>query len=174
VGRIDTNIDGWMARLADGDRSAFDPLYAALWPVVTAFCARRLGDAGRAEDAAQQALVRVFEKASGYDPARPALPWVLAFATWECRALLTRTDRRREQVYEELPTDSPEAALLRADLAATVRDLVGELSPADEAALWAWMEKEIEDGPMGPTLRKRLQRARERFVELWWRRHGRA
>lgn len=165
-----------MARLADGDRNAFDPLYAALWPIVTAFCARRLQDPSRGEDAAQQALVRVFEKASGYDPSRPALPWVLAFATWECRTFAGRAARAREDLFEEQAGDGadPESVLVRAELREAVRAAVGTLEEQDEAALWAWLERDLaEGGPMGTTIRKRVERARRRFAELWGRRHGR-
>jgi RNA polymerase sigma-70 factor (ECF subfamily) len=174
VGRADRDIDAWMARLADGDRAAFDPLYAALWPLVSGFCARRLGDRARGEDAAQQALVRVFQKASVYDAARPALPWVLAFATWECRTLASRASRRREDQLADggVGTSDPETELLRADLLAAVRALVGDLGPRDEAALWVWLEHDLENGPLGATLRKRVERARKRFVDLWRKRHG--
>lgn len=173
MGRAD-ELDAWMARLADGDRTAFDPLYDALWPVLSSFCARRLGDATRGEDAAQQALVRVFEKASTYDPARPALPWVLAFAHWECRTAAGRASRARE----DGPVDAidsgvdPEAAAMRADLRAAVQAAVGAMSPNDEAALWAWVERDVAEVAAGATLRKRIERARRRFADLWRRHHG--
>lgn len=175
MGRTDREIDAWMARLADGDRSAFDPLYTALWPVVSAFCARRLQDPSRGEDAAQQALVRVFEKASGYDSTRPALPWILAFATWECRTVEGRTARAREEQLSEGTGDGvdPESAALRTELREAVRAAVGALGDQDEAVLWAWLERDLaEGGPMGTTMRKRMERARRRFAELWGRRHG--
>ncbi|MEQ1502983.1 MAG: sigma-70 family RNA polymerase sigma factor [Myxococcota bacterium] len=163
-----------MARLADGDRAAFDPLYEALWPLVSGFCGRRLGDRAKGEDAAQQALVRVFQKASLYDARRPALPWVLAFATWECRTLAGAASRRREDDLADAGVGGadPETELLRADLLYAVRALVGELGPSDEAALWAWMEHDLDRGPLGATLRKRVERARKRFVDLWRKRHG--
>ncbi len=163
-----------MARLADGDRTAFDPLYDALWPVVASFCARRLGDASRGEDAAQQALVKVFEKASTYDARRPALPWVLAFAHWECRTASGRASRAREDGPFD-PVDSgldPETAAVRADLRVAVQAAVGAMSPTDEAALWAWVERDVAEAAAGATLRKRMERAKRRFADLWRRRHG--
>ena len=54
-----SNIDSLMMRLADGDRSAFDPLFAAVWPIVRDFANNALGGATDAEDAAQEALLSV-------------------------------------------------------------------------------------------------------------------
>jgi hypothetical protein len=64
--------------------------------------------------------------------------------------------------------------MVRAELREAVRAAVGTLEEQDEAALWAWLERDLaEGGPMGTTIRKRVERARRRFAELWGRRHGR-
>ena len=52
-----------MAELADGNRNAFDDVYALVWPLVRGFVGRHLRPA-EAEDAAQEALIRVFARAS--------------------------------------------------------------------------------------------------------------
>src|SRR5258708_5693190 len=65
-----------MVRLADGDRSAFSPLYKLLWPVLRAFVHGQLPPSD-AEDVAQDALLKVFASASRFDPARDALAWAL-------------------------------------------------------------------------------------------------
>src|SRR2546425_10904070 len=83
-----------MARLADGDRAAFGPAFALLWPRLRAFAARYVAVAD-AEDAAQAALLRVFSRASEYDPERDALAWALGIAAWECRTLRRKRERRR-------------------------------------------------------------------------------
>src|SRR5260370_788744 len=85
-----------MWRLAEGDRTAFRPVFALVWPQVRAFAARLVGPAD-GEDAAQAALLKIFSRASEYDRARDALPWVLGIAAWECRTLRRRWERRREQ-----------------------------------------------------------------------------
>ena len=41
-----------MSALADGDRSAFDAVFSALWPVLRRFAERALRDPAAAEDAA--------------------------------------------------------------------------------------------------------------------------
>src|SRR2546430_1052372 len=56
-----------MAGAADGDRSAIDPLFHALWPIVLGYSTRFLGDSALAEDAAQEALVRLFGQIDRYD-----------------------------------------------------------------------------------------------------------
>ena len=45
-------LDRQMALLADGDRSAIEPLFRTLWPVIHAYCKRVLGAGVDAEDAA--------------------------------------------------------------------------------------------------------------------------
>src|ERR1017187_5865902 len=60
-------LDRQMALLADGDRSAIEPLFRALWPVIQGCCKRALGDGADADDAAQQAMEKIFNEASRYD-----------------------------------------------------------------------------------------------------------
>ena len=47
-----------LTALSAGDRAAFDPLFRRLWPLVAGFC-RRLLPEDEAEDAAQEAIIRV-------------------------------------------------------------------------------------------------------------------
>ncbi|HYR19577.1 MAG TPA: sigma factor [Myxococcales bacterium] len=84
-----------MCRLAEGDREAFEPVFAALWPVLRAFAARALTVPAEAEDAAQSALIKVFARAAEFDPLREALPWALGIAAYECRTLRKSRARRR-------------------------------------------------------------------------------
>ncbi len=74
-----------MSRLARGDRSAFDPLYAALRPRAVRLARVRLGD-GDAADVAQSALSKVFSRASEFTPGRACLPWFYAIVANEIQA----------------------------------------------------------------------------------------
>jgi RNA polymerase sigma factor (sigma-70 family) len=162
-------IQAWMVQAADGDRAAFDPLFSALWPAVRALCARLAG--GDGDDAAQEAMVRVFTRAAEFDPDRDAASWVLAIAGWECRTVRRRRVRRRDgadlpdsAVAGERPDDGAE----RRELLAAVGEILGELSPTDAETLTAaW----LGDREAGPTFRKRLERALARFRAAWRSRH---
>src|SRR5688572_5323837 len=85
-----------MERLRDGDRSAFDPVYAAVRPTLESFAARMLGP-NDADDVAQQTLLDVFSRATEFDPSRDALNWILGIAAWNCRTARKKTARRREE-----------------------------------------------------------------------------
>ena len=66
-----------IARVAQGDRPAFEELYRRYARAVLALALRRLGDRGRAEDAAQEAFVAIWRSARTYDPARGrGAPWL--------------------------------------------------------------------------------------------------
>jgi RNA polymerase sigma-70 factor (ECF subfamily) len=82
-----------LARLADGDRAAFRPVFELAWPRVQKLAARLLPRAADAEDAAQLALVKVFERATEYDRTRDALAWIVAIAELERQTLLRKTTR---------------------------------------------------------------------------------
>ena len=73
-------LDGLFARVADGDRAAFGPVFGALYPRVHAVCARITGNAADAEDAAQATMVKLFEQSHRYEAGRSALGWALALA----------------------------------------------------------------------------------------------
>src|SRR5438045_531364 len=104
-----------MARLADGDRAAFAPLYQLLWPALRAFCRRGMAHDADGDDAAQQALLNLFARADEFDAGRDALTWAFGIAAWECRTLKQRRLRRRE---ERLGLEEP----IMNDLGAFVED----------------------------------------------------
>lgn len=72
---------GLLARVADGDRQAFAALYAAtsakLWGIVVRILPRR----DLAEEVLQDAYLRIWERASGFDPARASpITWMATIA----------------------------------------------------------------------------------------------
>ena len=79
-----------LTALARGERAAFDPLFRKVWPLLRGFAMRCL-PAGEAEDAAQEALLRVFTRASEFDSEREALAWILGVAAWQIRTHRTRS-----------------------------------------------------------------------------------
>ncbi|WP_437677771.1 RNA polymerase sigma factor [Sorangium sp. So ce131] len=167
-----------MRRLADGDRAAFEPVYAALWPAVSAFCRRMLRGCADAEDAAQQALLKIFDRASTFDPAADALTWALAIAAWECRTARRRRARSREAPDEHagaIPADlpTPEDAAIARDLDDAAREVLGSLAEADRATLLSTvMEGDRDPSVSGAAFRKRRERAFARLREAWRRIYG--
>jgi RNA polymerase sigma-70 factor (ECF subfamily) len=164
-----------MARLADGDRSAFAAVFSTLRPLLEGF-ARRLSDsAADAEDAAQHALLRVFEHAHRYDPEQDAAAWALTITANECHAARRRKRRSDplDGIAERLPAPStdPEAAAIGRDLIAVATETLGSLRSEDAATLLAaWRGERPSIG--AAAFRKRVQRATERLRAAWRSRHG--
>jgi RNA polymerase sigma-70 factor (ECF subfamily) len=163
-----------MCSLADGDRSAFDAVFAALWPVLQRFAGRALPDPAAAEDAAQSALVKVFSRAAQFDPDRDALSWVLGIAAYECSTVRKRRARRREDLTAAPPepepvSASPEDVVIDADLQAAAAGILGSLRPIDAMTLLAAAHGHRERTSL---FRKRLERALSRFRKEWRARHG--
>ena len=166
-----------LARLADGDRSAFPPAFTLLWPVTRAFARSFLRDEAGAEDAAQQALVRVFLRAAEFDASRPALPWVLGVVANECRTIRRQTQRRREGPLEDAnarpdPAVSPEEDAARRDLARAALAALDGLPATDVEAILAHIGGGERPDLPPATLRKRLERALKRLRRAWSERHG--
>jgi RNA polymerase sigma-70 factor (ECF subfamily) len=166
-----------LARLADGDRAAFPPAFTLLWPVMRDFARSFLRDDAGAEDAAQQALVRVFLYAAEFDAARPALPWVLGVVANECRTLRRKSQRRREAPVEDAdahpdPGATPEEATARRDLERAAREALDGLPAADVEAILAHVGEVDRPAVPAATFRKRLERALKRLRRAWSERHG--
>jgi DNA-directed RNA polymerase specialized sigma24 family protein len=168
-------IQALLGRLCDGDRSAIEPAFRAIWPMLERFSARALGGAAEAEDAAQQAIVKVYGQVARFDRERDGVAWVLAIASYECRTLRRRTGRRKEQSLDPahaLATDdgTPEALAVQRDLEAAAREVLGAMRGDDVDAILAAID---ETRPAGDaTFRKRLQRALGRFRLAWRTKHG--
>ena len=164
-----------MVRLADGDRSAFEGAYAVLWPAVLAFCKRALVPAD-AEDAAQLALLKVFERASTFQRDKDALTWAIAIAAWEVRTIRKRQLRSRSTALDTdeqiSPAADPERATADQELIEAAQEVLGSLSPDDRATVAATLAEEAPSGVSGAAFRKRRERAMARLKEGWRRIHG--
>ena len=172
-------LDPWMARLADGDRSVFPQLFAQLWPPIRRLCLSLLQNEADAADAAQEALQKILERApADYERSRPALPWALAIAGWECRTLLRKRQRRREVPEQERPAPSadPEQSFVQQDLSRAALEALGSLSEADRetliATFWAEAAAAPDAARAAATVRKRRQRALARLRDTFRRLYG--
>lgn len=170
--RDDLNVQ--LARLADGERSAFTPVFKGLQRPVFQLCLSMLKNEADARDATQQAMEKILERASDYDRSRPALPWACAIAAWECRTILRRRVRRREVpagLGEHESAYGGEDELMRRDLVDAALRALGSLSDLDRETLIATFASEAVDAsPAG--FRKRRQRALKRLRTTFRRLYG--
>jgi RNA polymerase sigma-70 factor, ECF subfamily len=168
------SIDVLMARLADGDRSAFTRVFELLWGPIYRLCLTLLKNEADAADAAQEAMQKILQRSADYDRARPAMPWAMAIAGWECRTLARKRARRKE-VAEEAAGDRfdphAEEASLQRDLLRAALDALGELSATDREVLVATFWEEAAS-VSGATLRKRRERALTRLRDTFTRLYG--
>jgi len=171
-------LDADVARLADGDRSVAGVVFTTLWPIMHTFCVRSLGSLADADDAAQVAMEKVFAEVADYDRSRPALPWALAIAAWECRTLQRQRQRRRQEPLREadaLPSRSldPEEAVGLRELQEAASAVLQELSVEDRETLLAAFSEDAEERlAAGATFRKRKERALNRLRNAWRRLYG--
>jgi RNA polymerase sigma-70 factor (ECF subfamily) len=153
------DLDLLMNRLADGDRSAFEPLFRSLWPRALSAARRRL-EAQAASDAAQSTMMKLFARAPEFERGAAVLPWFYAIAANEIRAIV-----RRSRAEIELDDDAagsggdPERSAMDRELRAAVAQAIEQLDgPSAEAIAALLGERErprIDDA----AFRKRVSRA---------------
>jgi DNA-directed RNA polymerase specialized sigma24 family protein len=174
------SIQRAMIALSEGDRAAFHPIFAALWPLLLRFSRRALGDAHHAEDAAQAALLKLLLHAPEFDRQRDAVAWALGFASFECLTVRNKESRRRHDSDAELlvtvpasgPT--PEEIAIDRDLRSAAAEVLGSLRREDLEVLEAVVAGRRPSGPESARarIRKRVQRSIERVRVAWRSKHG--
>lgn len=98
------DLEKLLAFTALGDRDAFSQLYEATRRRAWAICLRLLRDPAQAEDAMQDAYVKVWHQASSYRPAAGAAEaWLAAVVRNTCRDRLRSQRRDLADSMEELP-----------------------------------------------------------------------
>lgn len=128
-----------LQRAAEGDSAAFAELVRGIVRPALALAIRVLGDSGRAEDAVQDAITKLWQSAARFDPARGS------FAGWWRRILMNSAlDARRRlrpvvgldeaaEVADAAP--GPAAQAEAASLARAVQDAMAQLPDRQRAAL---------------------------------------
>jgi RNA polymerase sigma-70 factor, ECF subfamily len=107
----------WAEQFRDGDSEAFRKLIQTFQARLLRLGLRLFGQRAEAEDFAQEALVRVYEKRRHYDARRPLAPWLFTVSVNVGRE---RLRRRREwplgdQMPEGVQEPDGEKSLLRAE-----------------------------------------------------------
>jgi RNA polymerase sigma-70 factor (ECF subfamily) len=159
-----------------GSTAAFTRLVEIYQTPIYNLCYRMLGDAGEAEDAAQEAFLRAYSQLHRYDPARPFKTWLFAIASHHCIDRLRRRHVTWLGIDEEpLLTHpalvesrpGPEQMAVRREEAASVQAVLAELAPKDRSAIVMryWYDMSYEEiaratGSTASAVKSRLHRAR--------------
>jgi RNA polymerase sigma-70 factor (ECF subfamily) len=139
----DPSDDELMRRAGNGDRDAFAALVARHLPRVGAIAVRMLVGAAEAEDVGQEAFLRCWQKAPGWEPSEGG-PGTARFTTWLHRIVINLCiDRRRRAAplaldeVPDRPDESPDALdeLESKESVRRVRAAIGELPERQRAAL---------------------------------------
>ncbi len=129
----DTPQDELVRRAQKGDRAALQDLAARWWPVMRRWAILQLGDAPYAEDACQEALIRLIRFLGKYDTRRPFRAWLHAVVRNCCNDVAARRTRlrRREVVldFEMGHRPNPDRDMDLGRTADRALEAFGKLSP---------------------------------------------
>lgn len=164
------HLNTLMAQLADGDRTVLNDVYSLLWPIISAFCGKTLSYAD-AQDAAQQALLKLFDQAAAFDRDRDVVTWALSVAAWEVRTVRKRHERSKLALFDDaLATGNakdPEWEMAERQLVEAALSVLGQLSNSDQETLISTFSEDAPEGVAGATFRKRRERALVRLRTAW-------
>lgn len=158
-------LDALMARLAQGERAAFDSLFRALEPRALRLARSRLGESAAA-DVAQSALLKVFARAHEFTPGRSALAWFYGIVANELhsarrKAVRVHADAASELLASQAPNS--EDLILERELARALESALLELDPDASAAIHALLGRGPLPALEAATFRKRVSRAYARL-----------
>ncbi len=108
----DASAVSLLERVAAGDRDAFRALYRCASPKLYGICLSLLKDPARAEEAVQDSFVRIWERASAFDPHKGA---ALAWMSVLTRRIALNELRRKDNTHASLDEDD-DASQVAADL----------------------------------------------------------
>ena len=97
----ETEID-LLPLAADGDRAALEGVARAWWPQIRRWCLYLLGNEALAEEASQEALIRLMRGLQEYDTSRPFAPWLKTLTRNVCHTL-----RQRDERHRKVPVEAP-------------------------------------------------------------------
>jgi RNA polymerase sigma-70 factor, ECF subfamily len=175
------NIDReWIDKACLGDEEAFTKLVEAYQNPVYNMCYRMLGEAGAAEDAAQETFWRAYQNLKRYDPQRSFITWILSIAAHYC---IDQQRKHRIALFEldefpdfdlgdpSLPTPEKQISLNEEDSA--LHKLINTLQPVDRAAVIMKYWHECSEEEISEMLdlsvsavKSRLHRSRKQLANL--------
>jgi len=165
-------------RAVAGDERAFAELVTRYQTAVYNLAYRMLGDAGEAEDAAQEVFLRIYRRLATYDADHRFSTWVLSIASHYCIDLLRRkrpwlVPLENISTWMRARSRGPEAAALVQEQQDTVRNLLAKLPEHYRLVLLLryWHDlgyeeiAQVVDLPVS-TIKARLHRARNALAAL--------
>ena len=178
----DRQVATLLARVATGDRAAYDVLYQRLYPRVYAFVLRRLRDPSLAEETTVEVFFELWKNAGRFRGESRAATWVFGIAHFKCLAA-SRAARRSKrsaviatesEVLEAFPDRmDPEDALAARERVNQVKVALGMLPEGQrEVVELAFVEGlgygEIAErlGVAEGTVKTRISRARSMLRRL--------
>ena len=170
----------WLEQARRGNKEAFGMLIEAYQAPVFNLAYRMLGNAGDAEDAAQETFIRAYKAINRYDPNRKFSTWLLSIASNYC---IDQHRRRKLPSFSMDAFDSPvipdkakglEAMLMQDEQESEISALLDSLHPKDKAAVVMryWYDYSYNEIAEALSLsvsavKSRLHRARKELAEVW-------
>lgn len=173
----------WLDEARQGDKNAFGKLVGAYQGPIFNLAYRMLGNAGEAEEAAQEVFIRAYTRLETYKPNHKFSTWMLSIASNYCIDLLRKRRALLLSIDEPLPPHpalmsdrnlGPEAQAVDRDRKDLVQGLLAEL-PEDyreAVVLRYWYElsydeiAEVMDTTVS-AIKSRLFRARRQLAEVY-------
>jgi len=160
--------DGYLVRRTlRGDRAAFEKLVRKYLDTAYAAAYASLGNTADAEDAAQEAFVKAYEKLDTLRSRSKFLPWLLTIVRNQCHSIYRQRMRESDAVSHTPPAEAHEPQPGSDELHAVIRKTVNELDETSRTVLLLYYfngqnTREIAHALdiSVPAAKKRLERAR--------------
>ena len=167
-----------LARVAGGDRAAFEQLYRTYFSRLSRFIGRMTRNAPLIEEVVNDTMLVVWQKAASFDGSCKPSTWIFAIAYRKTLKGLRGSDDPVESdssLYEDESGNQPEQTLDRQQLQATVAEALDQLPAAQRAVMvltyyheMAYSDiAEVVDCPVN-TVKTRMFHARHRLKDLLW------
>lgn len=167
-----------LARIAAGDKLAFEALYRMYFPRLSRFVGRMARNAALIEEVVNDTMLVVWQKAASFDGTCKVSTWVFAIAYRKTLKGLKASDEplaSDASLYEDDGGNQPEQTLNRQQLQQTVAEALDRLPAAQRAVMvltyyhdMAYSDiAEVVECPLN-TVKTRMFHARHRLKDLLW------
>jgi len=167
-----------VARIAAGDKLAFEALYRIYFPRLSRFIGRMARNAALIEEVVNDTMLVVWQKAATFDGTCKVSTWVFAIAYRKTLKGLKASDEPMESdasLYEDDSGNQPEQTMKRQQLQQTVAEALDQLPAAQRAVMvltyyhdMAYSDiADVVECPLN-TVKTRMFHARHRLKDLLW------